>query len=495
MKRSVLLGLVVTLSMIGCGRKPAPLPADGRAEAPVHPSSPGPMRVREPAAAGRFYPGEPDALRAEVRKLLSGAKRQVGAPVRAVLMPHAGYEYSGAVAAVSAKQLEPGFDRVVIIAANHSSDAHFSGVSVDTATHYRVPGLTVKVSDAARDLLSRSGFVDVPAAHTMHMIEIPFLSEVNQKPFEIVPLVVGQISRAAARSLAVDLSRLLEPRTRIVFSIDLSHYHPYDEAVKLDGQCLSAIEQADADDMERCVTDATPLLLVMNDLAALEGTTPRLLKYANSGDVAGDKSRVVGYGAIAYEDVYRLADREQNAILDLAKRSVQVEVREGHKMAVPSALVARFPRLGTTRGAFVTLKKRGELRGCIGTLKATQSLAEDVVGNAVNAAIHDPRFSPVRPDELSDIAVSVSVLDVPRPLVGVTGDALVKKLGAEHPGLIIEYEGRRSTFLPQVWDELPEPTEFLGHLCRKQGSVAGCWREPEARFESYGAQVIGESKR
>jgi hypothetical protein len=110
----------------------------------------------------------------------------------------------------------------------------------------------------------------------------------------------------------------------------------------------------------------------------------------------------------------------------------------------------------------------------------------------VNAAIRDPRFAPVRPDELGDIAVSVSVLDVPRPLVGVTGDALVKKLGAEHPGLIIEYQGRRSTFLPQVWDELPEPVEFLGHLCRKQGSPAGCWQQPGARFESYGAQVIGE---
>jgi len=497
MKPSILFGLLLPLSITACGRKSAPLRPDGRTEVPQRPPSNRPARVREPAAAGNFYPADPATLRADVHGFVSNAKKQVGASVRVVLMPHAGYQYSGAVAAASVKQLDPGFERVVIIAANHSSEARFSGVSVDTATHYRVPGLEVRVSDAVQDLLGRSGFVDVPAAHTTHVIEIelPFLAEVNQKPFEIVPLVVGQISRVAAKTLAADLSRLLDARTRIIFSIDLSHYHSYDEAVRLDKQCLAAIEQADAEDIDRCVTDATPLLSVMNELAVLQGTSPRLVMYTNSGDVTGDKARVVGYGAIAYEDVYRLADREQQAILDLAKRSVETEVREGREMDVPATVLARFPRLGTTRGAFVTLKKHGELRGCIGTLKAMQPLAQDVVTNAVNAAIHDPRFSPVRPDELADIAVSVSVLDVPRPLQGVTGDALAKKLGAEHPGLIIEYQGRRSTFLPQVWDELPEPVEFLGHLCRKQGSPAACWREPAARFESYGAQVIGEGKK
>jgi AmmeMemoRadiSam system protein B/AmmeMemoRadiSam system protein A len=497
MKRSLLLGLWLASAAFACGKKPAPLPADARAEPPAHLAAAGPVRVREPAAAGQFYPADPAALRLEVQKLVGSAKRQTSSPVRTVLMPHAGYRYSGAVAAAAAKQIEPGFERVVIVAANHNADAHFSGVSVDTATHYRVPGAEVKVAAAARDLLARSGFVDVPAAHSMHMIEIeiPFLAEVNTRPFEIVPLIVGQISRAEGRNFAAELARLLDARTRVVFSIDLSHYHPYDEAVRMDTQCLAAIEQADSTEIERCVTDATPLLAVMNHLAVLQGTTPRQVMYANSGDTSGDKSRVVGYGAVAYEDVYRLGAREQQAILDLAQKAVHTQVREGRQMQVPPDLLARLPRLGTTLGAFVTLKKHGELRGCIGTLKASQPLADDVVSNAVNAAIRDPRFSPMRPDELGDIAVSVSVLDVPRPLTGVTGEALAKKLGAEHPGLIIEFEGRRSTFLPQVWDELPEPTEFLGHLCRKQGSPANCWREAAARFESYGAQVIGEGKR
>jgi AmmeMemoRadiSam system protein A len=230
--------------------------------------------------------------------------------------------------------------------------------------------------------------------------------------------------------------------------------------------------------------------------APMHPVTPVPGGHAISGGIGADKGRPVGSGAVAPEnDAVRLVDREQQAILDLAKRTVDTQVHEGRQIDVPVELLARFPRFRQIRGTFVTLKKRGELRGCIGTLNASHSLAQDVVSNAVNAAIRDPRFPPVRPDELGEIAVSVSVLDVPRPLVGVTGDALVNRLRTEHPGLIIEYQGRRSTFLPQVWDDLPEPIEFLGHLCSKQGSPAACWREPEARFESYGAQVIGEGRR
>jgi AMMECR1 domain-containing protein len=124
-------------------------------------------------------------------------------------------------------------------------------------------------------------------------------------------------------------------------------------------------------------------------------------------------------------------------------------------------------------------------------LSAERPLAVDVSQNA----IHDPRFSPVQPGELGAIQVSISVLDAPRPLEGFSGDAVAAKLGETRPGLIIEYQGRRSTFLPEVWEELPEPVEFLGHLCRKQGSPVGCWREPAARFQSYGSQHFLETGR
>lgn len=455
-------------------------------------------RVRRPTAAGRFYPGTPEAVQAGVAEVFAGISKTVRTDVRMVLVPHAGWEFSGRVAATSFRQVARGGGRVVIVASNHDGDVDLDGVSVDRATHYEVPGFEVAVSPEAARLLERPGFHDVPAAHRMHMVEVelPLLAEVLGRSFEILPLIVGRVSRSRAREVAGELARLAEgdTKTLFVFSVDLSHYYTYDEAVALDRPCLDALERMNADDVARCDTDGTQVLLIMTELAARLGLTPRLLEYKNSGDVTGDRSRVVGYGAMVFEDRFDLARGEEQALLELARGAIEAKVREGRDMEVPRALVARFPRLGTLRGAFVTLKKAGDLRGCIGSLEAHEPLAEDVVHNAVSAALEDHRFTPVQPDELGQITLSISVLDEPKRLDtrGLASEDLLERLGASHPGVILSYRGRRSTFLPEVWDELAEPARFLAHLCRKQGSPEECWREPAARFETYGSEHFSE---
>jgi AmmeMemoRadiSam system protein A/AmmeMemoRadiSam system protein B len=456
--------------------------------------------VRPPASAGSFYPADPKVLAETVKKMLDAAKPVSKVPVRMILTPHAGLEFSGQVAAESFKQLAPGFERAVIIAGNHSNEAHYAGASPDKATHYQVPGLEVKVAAVTATLFGKPGFVDAPLAHSMHMIEIelPFLSQMNGgKPFEIVPLVVGRLSRPETASLAAELAKLADPKTIFVFSVDLSHYFTYDEAVALDKPCLDALVRGNEDDVARCNTDATQVLVTMLELAARLSLTPRLLTYQNSGDTPriGDKSRVVGYGALVWEDRFELGKEEGEVLLDLARKAVETEVKDGRALTIGTDLLERYPRLSTPRGAFVTLRENGELRGCIGSLAPTVPLARDVVDNAINAAIHDSRFSPVKPEELPRIHIDISVLDTPRPLTGVTGEALVKYLGEKKPGLVIGYKGRRSTFLPSVWEEVTEPLAFLGHLCRKQGSPEGCWREPEAKFETYGSQFLEEPKK
>ena len=446
-------------------------------------------RVHEAAAAGQFYPGDAKELRDTVHRLVSSKARVAQHPVQAVLAPHAGYVYAAPVAAASFRQLEPGFQRVVVIAGNHSGDAWFEGASVDTAAAYRVPGLEVKVSAAAKELARQRLFVDVPAAHRMYMVEdeLPFLAEVNQAPFELVPIIVGQLTPAGAHELAKALQPLADAKTRFVFSVDLSHYYRYADAVAKDRACLAALEAMDLDRVSACDTDATQVLLVMTELAALEGWTPRYVTSATSGDVPeGDKDRVVGYGALVYEDQLTLTAGEGEALLDVARRSVDSKVRQGKSLAVPPALLARYPRLALPRGTFVTLKEKGELRGCIGSLAPDEALAASVVSSAESAAVRDSRFPPVKADELGRLELSVSVLEPMRPL-NASGDALLKAL-ASHPGLVISYQGRRSVFLPEVWEELPEPKQFLGRLCEKQGSPAECWRSPQARFESFGSQ-------
>ena len=458
----------------------------------------GPVKkVRRAAMAGSFYPGDPAELEAQVKGLLGHATKVATSPVKMVLAPHAGTVFSGPVAAEAFKQLRPGFERVVILAGNHDGSADFAGVSVERSTHWAMPGFEVKVAAAAEQLLSNPLFVDVPAVHAMHMIEIelPFLRAADDRPFELVPLIVGRITREQARALAFELAKLDDGKTLFVVSVDLSHYYPYAEAVSLDRPCLDSLVAADSERVIECVTDATQVLLVMNELAGKLALTPRLLTYANSGDVSGDKSRVVGYGAIAYEDRFELTQAEGAELVALARRSLEATVREGRELRVPDALGERWPRLLARRSAFVTLKERGELRGCIGSLEPHQALAADVVQNAASAAIRDSRFSPVRAEELPAIDLSISVLDIPRPMEPVPPDALASLLGQSKPGLILEFHGRRSTFLPEVWDELPQPGLFLSELCLKQGAPGDCWRAPATRFQSYGSQHFAEPAR
>ncbi len=234
------------------------------------------QRVHEAVAAGSFYPRDAKELRDTVHRLVTTAPRVAQHPVRAVLAPHAGYVYAAPVAAASFRQLEPGFQRVVIIAGNHSAEARFEGASVDTATAYRVPGLEVKVAPAARKLARQRFFVDAPAAHRLYVVEVelPFLAEVNQAPFELVPIIVGHLTPATAHELAKLLQPLADAKTRFVFSVDLSHFYPYDDAVAKDRACLSALEAVDLEQVAGCDTDATQVLTVMTEPRRAAGLDP-----------------------------------------------------------------------------------------------------------------------------------------------------------------------------------------------------------------------------
>lgn len=201
----------------------------------------------------------------------------------------------------------------------------------------------------------------------------------------------------------------------------------------------------------------------------------------------GDKSRGV-------EGRLELGPEERRELVSLARRAVEERVRNGGTVVPSAAQLQRWPRLAEPGASFVTLKISGSLRGCIGSLAPVSPLAHDVAENAVRAAVSDARFLPVTAEELERIDLSISVLEAPRPLVGVAPSDLPRRLGETRPGLVLKYAGRRSTFLPSVWEELPQPEQFLSHLCQKQGSPETCWRSPEASFDIYGAQVFGEKQ-
>jgi len=199
-------------------------------------------------------------------------------------------------------------------------------------------------------------------------------------------------------------------------------------------------------------------------------------------DGAARSPRAAGSGAAYGPDERRL-------LLELARSSLTLAVTEGRTLELPASVPAS---LREPRGVFVTLEIAGELRGCIGHIFPTEPLALAVIHNASSAALRDTRFSPVVPAELDRIAIEVSVLSVPEPLAYDGPDDLLQKLRPGIDGVVLEIRGRRSTFLPQVWEELADPVEFLDHLSRKGGSATDAWRGRGVTVLTYRAEAFAE---
>jgi AmmeMemoRadiSam system protein A len=223
------------------------------------------------------------------------------------------------------------------------------------------------------------------------------------------------------------------------------------------------------------------------------------LDYRNSGDTAGGKASVVGYAAIAFfaptvetpAPERKFSREERRQLLMLARQAVAAAAsgRNG-----PDADGAAFPNLRTRQACFVTLTKQHALRGCIGTLAPQEPLCEAVVRRARSAAIEDPRFSPVEPGELEEIQIEISVLSLPVPLPFASPQDLLARLRPTLDGVVLRAEGRSATYLPQVWEQLPDAEEFMNELARKAGLSPDAWRRPGAEVLTYQVEAFKEGE-
>ena len=476
--------------------------------------------IRPPAVAGGFYPSDPVQLRRMVDEALDRAKKlDLPGRITALIAPHAGYVYSGDIAAESFKQLEgSGIDEVILIGPSHHFG--FDGISVYRGDGYRTPLGVVPVDRKSADWLrSRNPlFGFYPEAHAREHcleVEIPFLQAVLKK-FRIVPIVVGQIDEKTIDALGKDLAEMEEknPRAVIVCSTDMTHYPPYDAANRIDRETLQAIKKLSGKEVvairEKYMGAGVPNLVcalcgekaVLATLAAakrLGVDEVKILGHANSGDAApGGGGRVVGYGAVAFirkegkmtpekDKEEGLSKKAQEELLGIARRALTAAV---NGEALPAGPVEN-PELQGLQGAFVTLNERGHLRGCIGQFIARQPLYRVVREMARAAALQDHRFPPVRPGELQDITVEVSVLS---PMKKVADPAHEIKLGRD--GVYVKRGWSTGTFLPQVATETGwDLEEFMAHLCRdKAGLSPGAWKDPGTEVFTYTAQVFGEDR-
>ena len=461
----------------------------------------GPKNVRPPAGAGSFYPADPQKLFQTVERFLA-KKPSVGIGNATIIhVPHAGYVYSGEVAAAAFRELNKHFRRVFILAANHSGEARFSGVSIPPVSHYAIPGAEIALDAVADELLQNPLFIEKPEAHTMYMVEVelPFLHALKGRPetpdFTIVPMILGQLSREQIQQLASTLSSYADEETVFVFSVDLSHFYPAAKARRLDAQAINAVMSRARNALAKVTTDGNQVLMTMVELADLLELDATHLDYRHSGMVSGDNSKVVGYGAIAFHEPLHLKKETRDQLLNLARQTISEYLDNKTYKTPDPELLAAYPILDIPKGVFVTLKINGrQLRGCIGELIYSDSLYKVVQRCAIKAAVNDSRFKPVSKDELEKLSLSISVLEHPRQVRVNSPLEYLKRLQPHEDGVILIHKGRRSTYLPEVWEQLPDPVQFLSRLCLKQGSPTSCWQDKETVLYSYRASVFGEEE-
>ncbi len=463
-------------------------------------------------AAGKFYTADSTRLKEELKYLFSKAENKHLKNVRAVISPHAGYAFSGEVAATSFKQINPDkqYDNIFLIGSSHTM--YLDGASVYAGGDYITPLGKVSVNKKiAKKLIDENRYFSfVPQAHTReHSLEnqLPFLQYRLKKPFKIVPVIIGTDDENILKSIAETLKPYFNDNNLFVISSDFSHYPRYRDAQKADSLTAGAILKNSVEAFKEAlktnalkhypglVTSAcghssieTLLYITQNrkDIKYIP------LKYLNSGDAAiGDKNRVVGYFSIAAvknqadENISFLNETDKKILLNIARETLETYIKTG-KYPV---LKDNFPDdLKVHSGAFVTLNKNGQLRGCIGRFVTDEPLYKTVEEMTVAAAVQDYRFPPVQKDELDKIEIEISVLTPLKKINSI--DEIV--LGRD--GIYIVKGNRHGTFLPQVATETGwSKEEFLGHCARDKAGIGwDGWKNAE--IYTYRAVVFSEKR-
>ncbi|MFH1080502.1 MAG: AmmeMemoRadiSam system protein B [Pseudomonadota bacterium] len=478
--------------------------------------------IRLPIVAGRFYPASASSLKQAVRKFMDDAVPvQVKYPL-AIVVPHAGYIFSGQIAADGFRQAaDHSYDVVIVLGTNHTSGS-FRKISIYPGDGFRTPlGATMIDKEIVKALLAADPdcIPDKSLHQQEHSIEVqlPFI-QILFPDARIVPAVIGAPDIGLCTRFGEVLAGILRSRRAlIVASADLSHYPDADAAEDVDGKTLAAMEKLDPallqqvtqaqmrrgiQNLHTCARGEAAIMAAMSAAKAMGATGGKVIRYAHSGDVpVGERDRVVGYGAVAYhanpqsvsanKSEPLMAAVSEATLTDADKKVLLAFVRETITRHLSGQTVPRAQGPGAAlqqkRGVFVTLKKHGNLRGCIGRMipdKPLHILAGDV---ALQSALEDPRFRPVTLDELKDLEIEISVLTPMAPVPG--GDRIV--VGRD--GVLIRKGGRSAVFLPQV---APEQgwgrDEMLEHLCRKAGLLPGSWKEG-AELLTFQAIVFSEA--
>ena len=449
-------------------------------------------RVKEPAVAGSFYPADKETLTQMVDGFLSRAeKNPVNGRLIALLAPHAGYIYSGSIAGYTYKHLQKReIETVILIGPSHH--VAFNGVSVYEEGKMKTPIGNIKIDhNITKSLLNKEADVTFypEAFEKEHSLEVqlPFIQHLFKR-VKIVPVLIGTPTKKSFDFLTNKITEIMRENEKIIIiaSTDFSHYHDYGTAVKMDMKTIDAVERMSVDDVKKYLMTgegemcgAYPVLYTMAIARNLGATNGVLYKYANSGDVTGDRARVVGYAAMGLYNT-PLSNSEKTELLDFAKETIIGYVKN---RKIPEIDI-NSKRLKANGATFVTIKTgNGMLRGCMGNIQPNMPLYQSVISNAVNACSRDPRFQPMKEEELDNVEFEVTVLSPLEPL----NDTDEIEIGKH--GLYIIKDYHSGILLPQVPVEFGWDREtFLKQVSKKAGLLEDAWKE--AKLFRFTAEII-----
>ena len=465
--------------------------------------------------AGTWYSGDPVQLAGEIDGYLAAAAPPSVGDVMALLLPHAGYRYSGAVAAEGIRQIVGhSYRRVIVIGPSHRV-ALTDAVSIPQVSHIETPLGQIELDhELAESLWAHPVFHSHTSVHTGEhsvQIELPLLQRALGD-FRLLPIVCGQLGESAARQVARVLLEHVDDETLVVISSDFTHYGkafgymPFSDDIqsnldRLDRGAFDFIADKNLDGFLDYIERTGATICGRGPIAILLAMLPaeaevRLLKYETSGALTGDWSHCVSYVAAAVsghwtggcadgqhcEPWLELSESDKIGLLRLARHKIAARLNDDE----PELSIEISPAMQDVMGAFVTLRKHGQLRGCIGEIFPRRELYEAVAEQALNAAFHDPRFPRVQADELDEIDIEISALTVPHR-VNSHEDIVV----GQH-GVVLSKKEHSAVFLPQV---APEQgwglEEMLSHLALKAGLSPNDW-ESGCEFNVFEAIVFSE---
>lgn len=478
--------------------------------------------VKEADLAGSWYPASKEQLEVWLKSYLDAANpEKIEGRILAVIVPHAGYIYSGPVAAYAYKAVmdkgqgagvkgQEGIKTVIILGFSHRK--FFDGIAIYDKGAWRTPLGDIAIDEAlAKEIVSKTPRVksnpDLFKEENSVEMQVPFIQVALGKGVKIVPIAFGTQDYKDAQGLAATLAPILKNRddVLIVASTDMSHYHPYDNANSIDQHTISVLNTLKAKELydegklgicELCgLMPVTTTLLVAE---TLKYDKIKTLKYANSGDITKDKGKVVGYlSAAIYKESSQLTvdssrkkeermlnDAQRKRLLGIARESITSYVKDGKRKTFSEKDVL----LNQPMGAFVTLREAGELRGCIGNMVGEGPLYQTVAGMAIEAATGDPRFQRLSPAEIDKIDIEISVLS---PLKRVKS---ADEINIPGHGVIVRKGFRSGVYLPQVATEAGwNKEQFLTSLCaHKAGLAPDAWKDPATEIFIFTAEVFGE---